>query len=257
MNSLEKNIEKIRQEFKEQTQIPEHIAIIMDGNGRWVKKKGKPRIFGHNMGVNAVHRIVEECGEIGVKYLTLYAFSVENWNRPQKEVVGLMQLILHTIKREIAELHSNNVRISIIGRTQDLPPKTYKSLMDGVKKTANNTGLNLILALSYGGRQEILDALKKVYDSNQNTIPENLSENEFSKALYTCNIPDPDLLIRTSGEMRLSNFLLWQLAYTEIYVTDVLWPDFGRPELFDAILDYNSRERRFGKISEQIMKDKR
>ncbi len=258
MDKSKTYIEKIRTEFKEQNQIPNHIAIIMDGNGRWAKKQGKPRIFGHNQGVGSVREIVEECGKLGVKYLTLYTFSVENWNRPQKEISGLMHLLLRTIKKEINDLNKNNVKLSIIGRVGDLPEKPRKSLLEGVEKTSDNTGLNLILALSYGSRQEILDAIKFLYSDlkKKGLSIDDITDEKFSKYLYTKNIPDPDLLIRTSGEMRLSNFLLWQLAYTEIYVTDVFWPDFRSRELFDAILDYNTRERRFGKTSEQIMKDK-
>lgn len=258
MSKLDKNIEKTREEIKSKNRIPDHIAIIMDGNGRWAKKQGKPRIFGHNQGINSVREIVEECGKLGVKYLSLYTFSVENWNRPEQEVVGLMHLLLRTIKKEVKELHKNNVKLSMIGRINDLPDKPRQGLLDGVEKTKDNTGLNLILALSYGGRQEILDATKNLYKEvkEKGLTIDDISEQDFSKYLYTGNIPDPDLLIRTSGEMRISNFLLWQLAYTEMYVTDVLWPDFRSRELFDAILDYNKRERRFGKTSEQIMKDK-
>ncbi len=258
MIDLEKNIKEIRRDLIEKCQIPEHIAIIMDGNGRWAKQRNKPRIFGHNEGINSVREIVEECGKLGVRYLTLYTFSVENWGRPKTEVTGLMQLLLRTIKKEVRELDKNNVKLSIIGRVEDLPEKPRKGLLDGVEKLSGNTGLNLILALSYGGRQEILDGVKKIIkDVNQNKLSgDDLTENLFGDYLYTGSIPDPDLLIRTSGEMRLSNFLLWQMAYTEFFITDELWPDFRSRELFKAILDYNTRERRFGKTSEQIMKDK-
>ena len=249
MSKLDKNIEKIREEIKAGNQIPDHIAIIMDGNGRWAKMRGKPRIFGHNQGINSVREIVEECGKLGVKYLTLYTFSVENWNRPEQEVSGLMHLLLRTIKKEVKELNKNNVKLSIIGRVNDLPEKPRKSLLEGVEDTKGNTGLNLVLALSYGGRQEILDATKDVFKEMQEKglSIDDIKEEDFGRHLYTKEIPDPDLLIRTSGEMRISNFLLWQLAYTEMYVTDVYWPDFRSRELFDAILDYNKRERRFGK----------
>ena len=255
---MDTNIEKIRKEIIAENKIPGHIAIIMDGNGRWAKKRKKPRIFGHNEGVKSVREIVEECGNLGVKYLTLYTFSVENWGRPQDEVSGLMQLLLRTIKKEVKELNKNNVKLSIIGRIDDLPKKPRQSLLDGIEKTSKNTGLNLVLALSYGSRQEILDGVKKLYKdfTERNLSIDNITDEDLSKNLYTGSIPDPDLLIRTSGEMRLSNFLLWQLAYTEFYITDVLWPDFRKRELFDAILDYNKRERRFGKTSEQITKDK-
>ena len=255
---MDTNIEKIRNEIKTKNKIPGHIAIIMDGNGRWAKRRKKPRIFGHNEGINSVREIVEECGKLGVKYLTLYTFSVENWSRPKTEVKGLMQLLLRTIKKEVNDLNKNNVKLSIIGRIEDLPEKPRKSLLDGVEKTSKNTGLNLVLALSYGSRQEILDGVKKLYKdySDKGLTIDNITDEDLSNSLYTSSIPDPDLLIRTSGEMRLSNFLLWQLAYTEFYITDVLWPDFRSRELFDAILDYNKRERRFGKTSEQITKDK-
>ncbi len=256
---MNKNIEKIREEIKADCDIPGHIAIIMDGNGRWAKQRKKPRIFGHNAGINSVREIVEECGKLGVNYLTLYTFSVENWGRPKTEVTGLMQLLLRTIKKEVNELNKNNVKLSIIGRVDDLPDKPRKGLMDGVNKTADNTGLNLVLALSYGGRQEILQGVKQLSEdikNNKRSISD-VTEDIFASYLYTKDIPDPDLLIRTSGEMRLSNFLLWQMAYTEFFITDVLWPDFRSMELFDAILDYNKRERRFGKTSEQITKEKR
>ncbi len=258
MSNLEKNIKEIRRDLIDNCQIPEHIAIIMDGNGRWAKQRNKPRIFGHNEGINSVRNIVEECGKLDVKYLTLYTFSVENWERPKTEVTGLMQLLLRTIKKEVRELDKNNVKLTIIGRIEDLPEKPRKGLLDGVEKLAGNTGLNLILALSYGGRQEILDGVKHIInDVNERKLSiEDINESLFGDYLYTGSIPDPDLLIRTSGEMRLSNFLLWQMAYTEFFITDKLWPDFRSRELFNAILDYNKRERRFGKTSEQITKDK-
>ncbi len=252
-----KDINTIRESLKKQGNIPNHIAIIMDGNGRWAKQRKRPRVFGHNEGINSVRAITEECGKLGVNYLTLYTFSTENWSRPKDEVTALMRLLLKTIRKEIDKLNKNNVKLSLIGHTSDLPEKSLKALMDGADSTRNNTGLNLNLALSYSSRQEILDAVKNIsteikhgnYDIN------NIDEKLFSEHLYTGNKPDPDLLIRTSGEMRLSNFLLWQLAYSEIYVTPVLWPDFRNMELFDAIIDYQKRERRFGKTSEQITKE--
>ena len=234
--------------------IPNHIAIIMDGNGRWAKEKGLPRIAGHREGINSVRDITRICGEIGVKYLTLYTFSTENWNRPKEEVNALMSLLLATIKMEIKDLNKNNVKFSTIGDLSFLPKNTENGLKEGMDLTKNNTGLNLILALNYGSRQEIIDSVinisKKVKSGeiDSNLIDETL----FSSYLYTKNYPDPDLLIRTSGELRISNFLLWQCAYTEMYLTNTYWPSFREDELFKAILDFQNRERRFGKISEQV-----
>ena len=234
--------------------IPNHIAIIMDGNGRWAKEKGLPRIAGHKEGINSVRDITRVCGEIGVNYLTLYTFSTENWNRPKKEVNALMSLLLSTIKKEVKELHNNNVKFSTIGDLSFLPSNTEGGLKEGMDLTKNNTGLNLILALNYGSRQEIIDSVinisKKVKSGevDSNDIDETL----FSSHLYTKNYPDPDLLIRTSGELRISNFLLWQCAYTEMYLTNKYWPSFREDDLFKAILDFQNRERRYGKISEQV-----
>jgi undecaprenyl diphosphate synthase len=228
--------------------IPQHIAIIMDGNGRWAKQRNLPRIAGHREGINSVREIVRVCGELGVKILTLYTFSSENWRRPRQEVSALMRLLLVTINREVKDLNKNNVRLMVIGRIQDLPEEPRKGILNGIENLKNNTGLILNLALSYGGRQEILDAVRSLCKEGIQDV----NEAEFSRRLYTADIPDPDLLIRTSGELRLSNFLLWQLAYTEIYVTDVLWPDFRREELIKAIQAYQSRERRFGRVSEQL-----
>ncbi|RJP80920.1 MAG: isoprenyl transferase [Candidatus Zixiibacteriota bacterium] len=228
--------------------IPHHIAIIMDGNGRWAKQRSLPRIAGHREGINSVREIVRVCGELGVKILTLYTFSSENWRRPRQEVSALMRLLLVTINREVADLNRNNVRLTVIGRINDLPEKPRQGILNGIEALKNNTGLNLNLALSYGGRQEILDAVRDICRQGLQEV----TEQEFSRHLYTADIPDPDLLIRTSGELRLSNFLLWQLAYTEIYVTEVLWPDFRRAELVKAILAYQGRERRFGRVSEQL-----
>jgi undecaprenyl diphosphate synthase len=228
--------------------IPEHIAIIMDGNGRWAKQRSLPRIAGHREGINSVREIVQACGEIGVKILTLYTFSSENWRRPRQEVSALMRLLLVTINREVEELNRKNVRLMVIGDISALPEKPRSGILAGIEKLKSNTGLILNLALSYGGRQEIIEAVRKICRERRNDI----TEKEFSKYLYTADIPDPDLLIRTSGELRLSNFLLWQLAYTEIYITDVLWPDFRRAELMEAIRDYQKRERRFGRVSEQL-----
>jgi len=234
--------------------VPKHIAIIMDGNGRWAKERGLPRIAGHREGINSVREITRICGEIGVKYLTLFTFSTENWNRPKREVKALMTLLLSTIKKEIKELHKNNVKFSTIGDISILPKSTEKGIKEGIELTFNNSGLNLILALNYGSRQEILSAVNNIIsDINKKDIEiDSIDENIFSSYLYTNNCPDPDLLIRTSGELRISNFLLWQSAYTEMYLTDTNWPSFRENELFQAILDFQNRERRFGKTSEQL-----
>ncbi|MBU1651738.1 isoprenyl transferase [bacterium] len=235
-------------DFLDSDKIPQHIAIIMDGNGRWAKQRSLPRIAGHHEGINSVREIVRVCGELGVKVLTLYTFSSENWNRPRKEVSALMQLLLVTINKEVKDLNKNNVKLRVIGRMEDLPDKPRQSMLNAIQRLQNNTGLLLNLALSYGGRLEIVEAVQKIISEGRDTI----SEADFSNYLYTAGLPDPELLIRTSGEMRLSNFLLWQLAYTEIVVTDTYWPDFREQQLYDAIADYQRRERRFGKVSEQL-----
>jgi undecaprenyl diphosphate synthase len=234
--------------------LPGHIAIIMDGNGRWAKQKGNPRVFGHKNAVAAVRDTVEAAAELGIKYLTLYAFSTENWNRPQTEVDALMALLVTTIHKETKTLMDNNVRLLAIGDLQSLPASVSKNLGAAIEKTKTNTGLGLVLALSYSSRWEIIQAVKKIArDVSSGKIETNDINNEiFSEALSTQGIPDPDLLIRTSGENRISNFLLWQIAYSELYFTSVLWPDFRREHLYEAIVDYQCRERRFGKISEQI-----
>ena len=234
--------------------IPNHIAIIMDGNGRWAKAKGLPRIAGHKEGINSVRDITRICGEIGVKHLTLYTFSTENWNRPKKEVNALMSLLLSTIKMEVKELHKNNVKFSTIGDLSFLPNNTENGLKEGMDLTKNNTGLNLILALNYGSRQEIIDSVINIANKvkSREIDINHIDETLFSSFLYTKNYPDPDLLIRTSGELRISNFLLWQCAYTEMYLTNTYWPSFREDELFKAILDFQNRERRYGKISEQV-----
>jgi len=234
--------------------IPRHIAIIMDGNGRWAKQRGLPRIAGHREGINSVREITKICGEIGVKYLTLYTFSTENWSRPKTEVKALMTLLLSTIKKEIKELHKNDVKFSTIGDISILPKGTVKGLKEGEKLTFDNSGLNLILALNYGSRQEIIAAVNNiVLDIKKGSLESNsIDENIFSSYLYTNSCPDPDLLIRTSGELRISNFLLWQSAYTEMYLTNTYWPSFRENELFTAIVDFQNRERRFGKTSEQL-----
>ncbi|MVN89854.1 isoprenyl transferase [Mucilaginibacter aquatilis] len=243
--------------FKDQidiTRLPEHVAIIMDGNGRWAKGKGKLRVFGHHNGVVSVRDVVEGAGEIGVKYLTLYTFSAENWNRPSLEVTAIMELLVSTINKEIKKLMQNNVRLNAIGDLEMLPGKCHRELMGAIEKTKGNTGLVLTLALSYGSRREMVQAVQKIAAKVQQGLlkPEDVTEEVFSQHLYTHNLPDPELLIRTSGEFRISNYLLWQIAYAELYFTHKLWPDFRRDDLFEAILDYQKRERRFGKTSEQV-----
>jgi undecaprenyl diphosphate synthase len=234
--------------------MPNHIAIIMDGNGRWAKQRGTQRIFGHKSGVSAVREAIEASAELGVKYLTLYAFSTENWNRPKIEIDALMGLLINTINTETETLIKNNIALKTIGDNESLPKAVQKKLSEVVRKTSKCTGLNLILALSYSSRWEITNAVKKIVkDFTLGKItPESIDEEIFSTYLNTSIIPDPDLLIRTSGEYRISNFLLWQLAYTELYFTPVLWPDFSKEELYKAIIDFQQRERRFGKISEQL-----
>jgi undecaprenyl diphosphate synthase len=237
-----------QEKLKASGNLPKHIAIIMDGNGRWAKKRGLPRMAGHREGINSVRDIVEACGQLGIKVLTLYTFSLENWRRPKFEVSALMGLLVKTINKEVEDLHRNNVQVRTIGHLNDLPSIAQKGMLQAIDRTKANTGLILNLALSYGGRQEILEAVKRIVDDP----PKEITEDLVSSYLSTTGLPDPDLLIRTSGEFRISNFLLWQLAYTEIYVTDVLWPDFRREDLYHAIDEYQSRERRFGLISEQI-----
>ena len=234
--------------------VPQHIAIIMDGNGRWANAKGLPRIAGHREGVRTVRNITEICGELNVKILTLYTFSSENWNRPATEVSALMKLLMSSLRSEVKDLMKNNVRFTVIGNINELELNVKNELIDAIHKTKNNTGLNLNLALSYGSRQEILFAVKKLINkvSEGEIKADEINEADFSKLLYTRNIPDPDLLIRTGGEFRISNFLLWQIAYTEIHITDTSWPSFGKKELTEAIYEYQNRDRRFGKISEQF-----
>ncbi|TAK65168.1 MAG: isoprenyl transferase [Bacteroidetes bacterium] len=244
----------LQQELKQSGNIPVHIAVIMDGNGRWAKTRGLPRIAGHNEGVESVRDTVEACGQLGVKYLTLYAFSTENWKRPQDEVSMLMRLLMRALRDETDKLHRNNVRVHTIGETQSLPREVQAELYDAIEKTKENTGLNLFLALSYSGRWDLVRAVKRIAEDTQaGTItPEQVTEQLIECYLSTKNVPDPDLLIRTSGEMRISNFLLWQLAYSEIYISNCYWPQFRRNELYAAIRNYQSRERRFGMVSEQL-----
>ncbi len=234
--------------------LPRHIAIIMDGNGRWAKKKNLNRISGHIKGVDAVREIVTACRELGIKVLTLYAFSIENWRRPKDEVTALMGLLKEYLLKEREEMVQNNIRLSAIGRLEDLPLDVQNTLRETMKRTEQCNGMVLNLALSYGGRSEILHAIHGILSDFQKgeVKPEEINLQRFSQYLWTRGIPDPDLLIRTSGEFRISNFLLWQIAYTELYVTETLWPDFDRKELLKAIADYQSRERRFGLTSEQL-----
>jgi len=234
--------------------LPKHIAVIMDGNGRWAKKKGAMRIFGHRNAVQAVRDVIEGCGELGVKYLTLYAFSTENWNRPKAEVDGLMELLVNTLKEEIGKLTENQVKLITIGETSHLPVSCQQNLEWAIDKTKDNTGLTLVLALSYSGRWEILKAVKSLaQEVEQGKIKASeINEKVFENYLQTTGIPDPELLIRTSGELRISNFLLWQIAYTELFITPTLWPDFRKEHLYEAIWSFQKRERRFGKTSEQL-----
>ena len=232
--------------------IPKHIGIIMDGNGRWAKSRGLLRTAGHRAGTDATREIVRTCGELGVQYLTVYVFSAENWGRPTIEVSMLMDLLVEMTRREIKNLNENNVRLTAIGDMSRLPPKTRAELLKGMDDTANNTGLTLILAISYGGRSEIVNAARQfAKDAAENPkLIDKLDEAGFGKYLYTANIPDPELIIRTGGDCRISNFLLWQAAYSELYITDTLWPDFDKAALVKAIEDFNRRDRRFGKVKE-------
>jgi undecaprenyl diphosphate synthase len=235
-------------------EVPTHVAIIMDGNGRWAKRRALPRIAGHREGVESVRDIVEACGQVGVRYLTIYAFSTENWKRPQDEVSLLMRLLVTALKDESDRLHTNNVRLQTIGAIDDLPTEVQNELNVAIQKTQNNTGLTLTLALSYSGRWDITEAVRRIVrDATTKGLSEGeINEERIASYLSTRGIPDPDLLIRTSGEFRISNFLLWQLAYTEIYITSKCWPAFRRDELYAAIRDFQRRERRFGMVSEQV-----
>jgi undecaprenyl diphosphate synthase len=230
--------------------LPHHIAIIMDGNGRWAKERRKPRIYGHRAGMDSVRDVVRACADIGIGYLTLYTFSVENWKRPTEEVNALMMMLVELLRDEVEELNENNVKILVIGRPEDLPSNVQEELQKAIQITCKNTGLKLVVALSYGGRTELVDAARKISReiSNGKILEDQLTEEIFRNYLYNPGIPDPDLLIRTSGEMRISNFLLWQLAYTEIWITDVFWPGFRRENLYQALLDYQKRDRRFGGV---------
>jgi len=234
--------------------LPKHIAIIMDGNGRWAKSNGKPRIFGHRNGVKSVRTVTEAASKIGIEYLTLYAFSTENWNRPRAEVNALMHLLVETVKKELKTLHKNGIRLDSIGDISQLPKKTYEALKEGIELTKNNDKMTLNLALNYSSRWEITEAARALADKVKEGLitPEEISADMIADHLTTSKIPDPELLIRTSGEHRVSNYLLWQIAYTEFYFTDIYWPDFGENELYEAIMVFQNRERRFGKTSEQL-----
>ncbi|HSQ47113.1 MAG TPA: isoprenyl transferase [Lutibacter sp.] len=247
------------EDFKSQINtdnLPNHIAIIMDGNGRWAEMKGKPRVFGHKNGVTSVKDVIEGCREIGVNYLTLYAFSTENWNRPKLEVRTLMALLVSSLRKELNTLVKNNIKLNTIGNIENLPEKAQVELAEVIEKTKNNTSLTLTLALSYGSREEIVNVIRNISKKvvNNQIAIEEINENIINNHLYTFSLPDVDLLIRTSGEKRISNFLLWQIAYAELYFTNTLWPDFRKENLFNAIVDFQQRERRFGKTSQQIEK---
>lgn len=234
--------------------LPQHIAIIMDGNGRWAKERGKNRLFGHSNGVKAVRETAEGCAELGVKYLTLYAFSTENWSRPVLEVTGLMELLLKTIMTEVQTLQKNNIRLLSIGDIEALPGSTARELRTAIEQTSGNTRMDLVLALNYSGKADIVHAIRRIaLEVKEGRMdPEAIDESSLCSRLYTAGIPDPELMIRTSGEQRISNFLLWQMAYTEFYFTELFWPDFNKEELYRAIATYQQRERRFGKTTEQI-----
>jgi undecaprenyl diphosphate synthase len=238
----------------DKSRLPRHIAVIMDGNGRWAKEKGQDRLYGHFHGVESVRNIVEGCAELGIGYLTLYAFSTENWDRPEYEVTGLMELLVDTIRKEVPVLNKNNIRLHVIGDTAMLPANAQAELQEALEETSHNTGLNLVMALSYSSRWELAHAVKLIaQDVKEGKLqPADISQDTLPKYLTTRDIPDPELMIRTSGEYRISNFLLYQLAYAELYFTDTCWPDFRKENLYAAIIDYQGRERRFGKTSEQL-----
>ncbi|MBC7830240.1 MAG: isoprenyl transferase [Chitinophagaceae bacterium] len=237
--------------------LPRHIAIIMDGNGRWAREKGQDRLYGHFHGVESVRDIVEGCAELGVEYLTLYAFSTENWDRPAYEVTGLMELLVETIRKETETLNKNNIKLHVIGDMQMLPEYAIKELNESLEMTAANTGLNLIMALSYSSRWELVRAVKQIAQDVENgkIKPELITQDTLEQYLCTSQFPDPELMVRTSGEYRISNFLLYQLAYAELYFTNTRWPDFRKENLYEAILDFQKRERRFGKTSDQLQND--
>lgn len=243
-------VETLLEEVRETCILPRHVAFIMDGNGRWAKKRNLPRLLGHREGVKSVREMVEAGVDLGIEVMTFYTFSRENWKRPAKEVSALMHLLVSTIRREVEDLNRNNVRLRTIGRLEDLPEEPRRELLHAREHLSSNTGLVLNLAISYGGRQEIVEAVNRLLATGLKHV----DEQAISEALETAGLPNPDLLIRTSGEHRLSNFLLWQCAYTELYISDTFWPDFRQPQLYRALLDFSRRERRFGCISEQLVK---
>ncbi|KAF2511915.1 isoprenyl transferase [Flavobacterium foetidum] len=238
----------------DQSNLPRHLAIIMDGNGRWAKQQGFLRAIGHENGTKSVKETIKTCAKLGIEYLTLYAFSTENWNRPKLEVEALMKILINSLKKELITLQENNIRLNAIGNLEKLPKSAQKELLDVIEKTKNNTRLTLTLALSYGSREELVNVVKSISNKVKNNIIsiDTIDDSIINEHLYTQNLPDVDLLIRTSGEHRISNFLLWQIAYAELYFTNVLWPDFKDQDLYEAIISYQKRERRFGKTSEQI-----
>jgi undecaprenyl diphosphate synthase len=248
---------KMQQNVKELGKVPKHLAIIMDGNGRWAQNKSMPRVAGHKFGIESVREIVRASSNIGIQYLTLYAFSIENWNRPQIEVKGLMSLLEIYLKKEIDELNINNVKITTVGKTSSLPHKVQTLLYKAIDKTKDNEGMNLVLALSYSGRWDIMRTVQMIaLDVRRGKIsPEDINEDYFTSQLQTAGMPDPDLMIRTSGENRISNFYLWELAYSEIYITEKLWPEFKKADLYEALSDFANRERRFGKTSAQLFNE--
>ncbi|MCC7524828.1 MAG: isoprenyl transferase [Chitinophagaceae bacterium] len=241
----------------DKNQLPLHIAIIMDGNGRWAQEKGEDRLYGHYQGVESVRNVAEGCAELGIRFLTLYAFSTENWDRPEPEVTGLMELLAETIRQEVSTLTRNNIKLQLIGNIAMLPEYARLGLEEAVELTRNNSGMTLIIALSYSSRWELLQAVKTIANDVQkgNLLPEQINEDTLRRHLATNAFPDPELMIRTSGECRISNFLLYQLAYAELYFTDTRWPDFGKEHLYEAILNFQQRQRRFGKTGEQIQRE--
>ena len=244
----------LREKVRELGDVPKHIAIIMDGNGRWAKMNSLPRAAGHKEGINSVREIVRVCGEIDVSFLTLYTFSSENWNRPETEVSAIMKLLFSTIRKEIDNLDKNNVRLTTIGNLNDLPNETRKNIKNGISQTRDNTGLNLILALSYGSRQELIRAIRRIGNRIESSQikSDDITDDVLESELYSAGVPDPDLVIRTGGEYRLSNFLLWQAAYSELLITEKHWPEFRENELLNGIIDYQNRQRRFGQTDEQV-----
>ena len=259
MNKPDKEDKIIQDKIKSSGEIPKHVAIIMDGNGRWAKQKGKSRVFGHKEGVSSARDIVEASGQLGIKYLTLYTFSTENWKRPKSEITILMKLLIKALQDETDRLHENDVKLISMGTLETLPRIVLQELNDAIEKTKNNKQMTLNLALSYSGRWDIVNAVKNIHKDfgNSKQLYDNLNEEKFSEYLATKNIPDPDLLIRTGGDYRISNFLLWQLAYTEIYIEQRFWPEYRRKNLYQAITEYQKRERRFGMVSEQIKRKKK